>query len=252
MRRIMRRMAKKNKLGIALIIIVLSFTIGVSYAYWTDTLIISSIFTTGSFDVEYADKEVKVDMVKMDGEKIIKEESVKDFTYTISADKKSIVLNVNDNLINNLKDSNYMLRIKNPLITSEDSKVTAIKPKDIDFSQADDSFQVAPKELKLILDGNTITNDLNKEEYNISFDIYKGVEERTNLDSPYYTLIYLKATNLNEGNIKMEYDDLKVILPEYNDISYENPVITEAEIEAEYSLIIPIGVDQFNTENKGS
>ena len=89
-----------------------------------------------------------------------------------------------------------------------------------------------------------IDEEVDENDYEIRFNIYRQIEKD---EDAYNGVIFLQADRINESSpetISVEYSELIDILPEV-EISYENPVI-EAQLEAYYSLEIPIGAEQFN------
>ena len=238
----MKAICKKYKMAIGLSIAILIFFTGVSYSGWSETLNIRGILTTANFSIEFGDEEdIEVYLIEAYDET----KPVKGFGIN-RINNKNITLQLRDDLINRLKNPGYMLKINYPLKTSDDSKIKAIKTITADFGSPDDTVYVVPDSVSINIDGEYIDIDeeVDENDYEIRFNIYRQIEKD---EDAYNGVIFLQADRINESSpetISVEYSELIDILPEV-EISYENPVI-EAQLEAYYSLEIPIGAEQFN------
>lgn len=247
----MKTVGKKIKVAIAISLVILLFLTGVTYGGWSDTLSIRGIFTTANFIVEFGEKkDIEVYLVTLNNQNNIKvEEKVENISITKN-DNKNIVLSIKDNLINKLKEDGYMLLVRYPLRTSEDSKIKAIKSIEANFSKPDQTIEAIPDSVKFILDNKEIkiNENINKSDYKIRFNVYRQIETE---DDKNRAVVFLEADRLNTLSNEMltvDYSEFTEIHPEYIDnIPYDNPVIG-VEIEARYSLNIPIATEQFNVE----
>jgi len=238
----------KHKAAIGLTIVIVLFLTGVSYGAWSDTLWLRGLLTTANFSIEFGDKkDIEVYLITADSQSnIAYKEKVTEFRSTKN-DNENITLTLKSELINKLKIPGYMLQVKYPLKTSDDSKIKAIKPIMADFSKPDDTVDVIPGSIKIGIDGEYIgiNEDVNESEYEIHFNIYRQIETVNDNNK---AVVYLEAYGFNElsPELSIEYSDLIKILPEYADIPYDNPKI-DVQLEAEYLLEIPIGAEQFNS-----
>jgi hypothetical protein len=242
----LKKVEKTHKAAIGLAVVILLFLTGVSYGAWSETLNLRGMFTTGSFGIEFGEKkDISVDLVTVDGNKVTVQEKITEFNSTYKNDK-SLSVRLKREPLNGLKNEGYMLRVKCPLKTKDDSKIKAIKPIDADFSESDDTIEAIPVSIQIIVGGKEVNigETVNKNNYIIHFNIYKQIKQVTD---EYYAYVFLEAKNINvsPAHIPIEYDDLNNILSEYIDISNDNTEIN-AQLEVEYSLSIPIAVDQFN------
>lgn len=239
----MKKIGKKYKASIGLSVVILLFLTGMSYGAWSETLSLRGIFTTANFSVEFGDTDnIEVNLVTADANNIKVEEKITQFNRTEN-NNKNVILSLKGELINKMLSSEYMLQVKYPLETSEDSKIKAIKPTKANFKKPDDTVEVIPDTIKISID-NIINDKIDKSDYEIRFNIYRQIETS---EEGNYAVVFLKAYNINNNysEFSIEYSDLISIMPQYADIPYDNPNI-EMQLEAEYSMEIPIVAEQFN------
>lgn len=243
----MKNSSKKYKYIIALILVSVLSLIGVSYSAWTDTLSIKGKFTTGNFNIEFAEgKHVVVDLVSIEGSNVSVKENIRRFN--MNKDDKSIKLNIKDELLQKLEEQGNMLRIGYPLRTTEDSHVKNIKTIKPNFNNPDDSISIIPSNIKITVEGKLIDLDekVNKEDYRINFNVYKQISTEKNKN---FAIHYIEAKDINANpkEINIEYKDLVSSLAKGAKIDQNDPVIT-SKLEAEYFLEIPIVVEQYNAD----
>ncbi len=241
----MKKISKKLKAAIGLSVVILLFFTGVSYSAWSDTLSIRGIFTTANFSVEFGNKnDIEVNLIKTDARDNIKviEQDIK-FSVTKN-DNKYISLRLTDNLINELKKPGYMLQIKYPIQASDDSKIKALKPIDADFDKPDESIDAIPQ-VKITFGDEriTVSEEVNESDYKINFKVYRRMETEKDKN---IAIVFLEAGSINDTplEISVEYEYLKTILSE-TDILQVNSELS-AQLNAEYSIVIPILAEQFN------
>ena len=241
----MKKIGKNCKAAIGLSIAILLFLTGVSYSAWSDTLSIRGIFTTANFSVEFGNKnDIEVNLIKTDARDNIKviEQDIK-FSVTEN-DNKYISLRLTDNLINELKKPGYMLQIKYPIQASDDSKIKALKPIDADFDKPDESIDAIPQVKITFRDERiAVSEEVNESDYKINFKVYRQMETENDKN---IAIVFLEAGSINDTplEISVEYEYLKTILSE-TDILQVNSELS-AQLNAEYSIVIPILAEQFN------
>jgi predicted ribosomally synthesized peptide with SipW-like signal peptide len=241
----MKKIGKNCKAAIGLSVVIILFLTGVSYSAWSDTLSIRGMFTTGSFGVEFGDeKDIEVNLIKTDAQNNIEcIQKNKEFNAAKNDNDKYIVLSLTE-LINELKRPGYMLQLKYPIKTSDDSKIKVIKPIKVNFNKPDEIVDAIPS-IKVILGDELIigNEEVNESDYKIRFKVYRQIE--TEKDNN-YAVVFLEADNFNEVSpeVSVEYDDLTSIFPE-TDISQGNSELS-VQLEAEYSIAVPIMAEQFN------
>lgn len=248
----MNNSSKKYKYLIALTLVSVLSLIGVSYSAWTDTLSIKGKFTTGNFNVEFAEKkDIVVDLVTIDGNNEIFKENIRRFNVeanNTSKNQKIIKINIKDELFNKLETQGYMLRVRYPLKVTEDSKIKAIKPTKVNFNRPDDRISVIPSNIQITVEGKKVNldKDVNKEDYKLNFNVYKQIKVEKNKN---FALIYIEAEDINTNSkeINIEYKDFVKALAKGVRINSDNPVI-DSKLEAEYFLDIPIAVEQYNAD----
>ena len=247
----MKTVGKKIKVAIGLSVVILLFLTGVTYAGWSEILSIRGMFTTASFSVEFGDKnDIEVHLITLDNQNNIEVGNKVENINITKNDNKNITLNLKGNLINKLKEDGYMLLVRYPLRTSDDSKIEAIKPINADFNSPNQTIEVRPDFIKITLDDKEIEiyDKINESDYNIRFNVYQQIETEDDKSS---AVLFLEADEFNvQSNelLSIDYSQLTEILPEYTDnVSHENPIIG-IQLEAEYSLKIPIATEQFNAE----
>lgn len=246
----MKTVGKKTKVAICISVVILLFLTGVTYGGWSDTLSIRGIFTTANFSVEFGErKDIAVHLITLDSQNNIKVEEEVDNLNITKNDNKNITLSLKGNLIDKLKEDGYMLQVRYPLRTTDDSKIKAIKPINADFNKPDQTIEAIPESVKITLEDIQIeiNEKINESDYKIRFNVYRQIENDEDKSS---AVLFLEADRLSAlPNEIMSVDYLKLteILPEYTDIPYENPVIG-VQLEAEYSLKIPIATEQYNAD----
>ena len=245
----MKTVDKKIKTAICIPVVFLLFLTGVTYGGWTDTLSIRGIFTTANFSVEFGDKnDIEVYLITLDSQNDIKvEEKIENINITKN-DNKNIALSIKGNLTNKLKEDGYMLQVIYPLRTRDDSKIKAIRNIKADFDKPDQTIEAIPKSVKIILEDEQIevNEEISESNYKIRFNVYRRIETEDDKSS---AVIFLEADRLyalSNDILSVDYLKLTEIFPEYTDkIPYDNPVVG-VQLEAEYSLKIPIVTEQFN------
>lgn len=239
----MKRIMRRPKLIVLLFTMVILIFIGVSYGSWSNILSISGAFTTGNFHIEFGNKrDVQVALVTADSrDNITIHQRIKDINITKN-DDKNMVVDINDSLINKMKDSDYMLQIKYPIKTTDNSKIKAIQPIEADFNKPDSTITLTPDTIRFITNGTdrALPIDINNRDYVIKANVYKQIEEDG------IASVFLEITDINNEFARIgsvEYEDLGGVLAA--EVSYDNPII-DVEVEAEYSLEISIDTEQFN------
>ena len=245
----MKTVGKKTKVAIGISVVILLFFTGVTYSGWSETLSIRGIFTTANFSVEFGDENsIEVHLIYLDNQNNIEAEEVENTSITKN-DKKNIVVSIKDDLVNKLKEDGYMLQVRYPLRTSDDSKIKAIRHINADFDKPDQTIEAIPDSVKIVLEDKQIeiNENINENDYKIRFNVYRQIETEDDKSS---AVVFLEVDNLNvqSNEILVNYLELTEIHSESIDnIPYDNPVIG-VQIEAEYSLEIPIATEQFNAE----
>lgn len=248
----MNKSSKKYKYIIALTLISVLSLIGISYSAWTDTLSIKGKFTTGNFNVEFAEgKDIVVDLVTIDGNNVSVKENIRNYKVkanNTSKDDKIIKINIKDELLNKLGTQGYMFRVRYPLKASEDSHIKDIKPTKLSFNIPDDSLSVIPTNIQITVEGKKVDLDeaINKQDYKLNFNVYKHIKVENNKN---YVFVYIEAKDINTNSkeINVEYKDLVKALAKGVSIDPDNPVI-DSKLEAEYFLEIPIAFEQYNVD----
>ena len=247
----MKTVGKKIKVAIGLSVVILLFLTGVTYAGWSEILSIRGMFTTASFSVEFGDKnDIEVHLITLDNQNNIEVGNKVENINITKNDNKNIVLSLEGNLINELKEDRYMLQVRYPLRTSDGSKIKAIRHINADFDMPDQTIEAIPDSVKIVLEDKQIeiNENINENDYKIRFNVYRQIETEDDNSS---AVVFLEVDNLNvqSNEILVNYLELTEIHSESIDnIPYDNPVIG-VQIEAEYSLEIPIATEQFNIED---
>lgn len=234
----MRKISKNPKLMIVLFTMVILLFIGVSYGSWSNILSLGGAFTTGNFHIEYGNKEdVELSLVTLNSkDNITVHHNITNVNVTKN-DDQSMVVAINDNLINKMKESDYLLQIKYPIKATNNSKIKAIQPRPADFKNPDSNITLTPDTISIDMD---IPVDINERDYIINANIYKQIEEDNT------GTVFLEITDINNSYDRIGSIDYDFIAGSFSpEELYDNPTI-DVQIEAEYSLEISIETEQFN------
>lgn len=237
------RAINKYKTTIGLALVTVLFLTGTAYGVWTDTTNIRGRLTTGNFSVEFArGKQISADLISPDG-KVITKQGLN--TNSFFKDDKNLSGSISGELLNLLKTDGVMLRVKCPIKTTNDSKIKAIKTFAADFNKPDHTLEVIPDSIKVVIGKEFLTfDDINKEDFKITLNIYKQIEK---IKGNYYAMIFLEVVDYNKNPdlVPIDYKMLTKNLSKVPDIACDTPFI-KARINAMYWVNIPIELDQFN------
>lgn len=242
----MREIRKRPKLIIVLFTILILFFIGVSYGFWSNILSISGTLTTGSFHIEFGNKEdIQLNLITLDSQDNITVHHTVNKANVTKNDNKNIVLALNDSIINMIKDSDYMLQIKYPIKTTDSSKIKAIQPRIADFNKPDESIILAPDSVRFMINGIDMDFpiEINEDNYVIQVNVYKQIEE-TNIASVFLDVEGINNSYDSIGTVEYDFLIGNFSMDDFL-VSYDNPTI-DVQLEAEYSLEVSIETEQFN------
>lgn len=242
----MKNINKKNKALIGLSLAILLFLTGVSYSAWSEVLSIKGIFTTGSFKIEFGDEDdIIANLVTLNGKKVnVKDKVNVNVDSRLLNNNKKANITLKDDLLNQMITQDYMLQIKYPLKATEDSTIKAMNSMTANFNNADKTVSVTPT-IEISSDGDSaLLKYLSEGDFKVTFDIYNEIEVT---EDGNYAVVYIKAKDMGSvPEYSVGYDELMADLPQYVDISYDNPEIN-LTVNAEYSFEVDIAAEQFNS-----
>lgn len=234
----------KYRVIVGFLVLVLLILSGVTYSAWSETLSLTGIFTTGSFKIEFGDKEdFSANLVTRDGKKINVEDTVQVDAKLLNNNKKANIT-IKNELLNKMIEQGYILQIKYPLNTTDDSKIKAMNPMEADFSKADKTVTITPT-IEIVSNHDlALIKYISEDDFKVIFDIFNEIEVT---EDGNYAVVFIKAKSMNSSpQYSIEYENLKAEFPQYTDISYNNPQII-ININAEYSFEVDIAAEQFNS-----